>query len=537
MKIRRICELGVKRYLQAALSGVLLILAFPGINLSSLAWVALVPLLVAVYDANWKQSLISGLISGFVYFVGTLNWFMALGPFSSIFWVVLGLLVLSLYVSCYVIIFAGTINYINRFWINFKRNGMGVFQRITYILFAAAVWTGMEILRGHVATGFPWVALCHTQWRNLPILQLCSVTGMYGITFLIVSINAAFALFVIDIRTWKLSAKAALVPLVFLILSLIYAGFALNQSPTDEKIKIALIPGNIRQKDKIMSWGRADWIFNRYARITNRAAKENPDLIVWPETSVPRYTFSAGFVPLEVKTLVKNWGAYFLIGSPHKVWEGRRKTYNGAFLLSPDGEIMDLYYKMHLVPVSEYFPMKEFLPEKIQRMVVGVSDWDAGSKYTIFSMPPAKFGLSICFESIFPGISRKFASKGTNLAGIITNDAWFEGTYAPEQHLSMAPFRAVENNTSVFRCANNGISCIIDPWGRIGNVLEPNADDEYTFGEAMLHPGGTIYTRLGDYFPWACLAIVVFLVFNIWWYRRKYYSEEFVPFGFSVITI
>ncbi len=154
-------------------------------------------------------------------------------------------------------------------------------------------------------------------------------------------------------------------------------------------------------------------------------------------------------------------------------------------------------------------------------MVTGVSDWDCGSEQTIFSAPPAKFGLVICFESVFPGLFRKAVGKGVNLMGIITNDAWFEGTYAAEQHYSMAPFRAVENRVSVFRCANHGISCIIDPWGRVVRKIEPKDDAEYLIGEAHLHPGGTFYTRCGDYFPWACLAVTLFLVFQIWWYTRK----------------
>jgi apolipoprotein N-acyltransferase len=192
-----------------------------------------------------------------------------------------------------------------------------------------------------------------------------------------------------------------------------------------------------------------------------------------------------------------------------------------VFLLSPAGEEIDRYYKIHLVPVSEYFPLKRYLPASWQKLVTGISDWNMGSRYTIFSAPPAKFGVVICFESVFPELFRKFVAKGVNLMGIITNDAWFRGTYAPEQHYSMAPFRAVENRVAVFRCANYGISCIIDPWGRVSQKLEPDSDESYLVGEVYLRQGGTFYTRHGDYLPWACLAMALFLAFQTWWYRRS----------------
>jgi apolipoprotein N-acyltransferase len=466
--------LRLKRYILAGLSGVLMVLGFPGINLSYLAWVALVPLLVSVYDANWKQSLKLGLVAGIIYFGGTMNWLMALHPFSTLFWVMLGFAALILYLSSYVFIFTVSVNFVTRCWILDARYRRPASSSgcLAYSFLVAVVWTGLEILRGRLATGLPWAGLGHTQWDNLPLIQISSFTGMYGVTFLIAMINGTIANFLIDIRRWRSSLKSAVVPFALLIASLVYGWLALSGSPQGEKVKIELVPGNIRQMEKLRSWGRAEWIFDRYACITELAAAEKPDIIVWPETSVPQYTFLSGTAPSELRYLVQRWNAYFLIGTPHTERHPERKTYNAAFLLSPAGEEIDRYYKIHLVPVSEYFPMKRYLPDSWQKLVTGVSDWDMGSRYTVFSAPPAKFGVVICFESVFPELFRKFVSKGVNLMGIITNDAWFRGTYAPEQHYSMAPFRAVENRVAVFRCANYGISCIIDPWGRTSRKVE-----------------------------------------------------------------
>lgn len=491
---------------------------FPGINLSSLAWVALVPLLVAIHDVNWKQSFILGLITGVIYFGGILNWLLALHPFTTWFWIIIGFVLLTLYLSVYVFIFSVSVRFITGYW---KRSSS--IYHLAYSFLVAVVWTGLEFLRGWVMTGLPWAGLGHSQWQNLPLIQISSIVGMYGVTFLVALINGAVAIFLIDIDKWRASIKTAVVPLALVIISLIYGWIALSETPQGDTMKIALVPGNIKQMDKLMAWrrGGARRIMDKYVRATQGAAAEEPDMIVWPETCVPQHTFITGSVPKGLSSLVQRWNAYFLIGTPHAERYPEQKTYNSAFLLSPAGEEVGRYYKMHLVPVSEYFPMKRYLPESWQTLVTGVSDWDSGSEQTIFSTPPAKFGLVICFESVFPGIFRKAVSKGVNLMGIITNDAWFEGTYAAEQHYSMAPFRAVENRVSVFRCANLGISCIIDPWGRIVQKITPKDDAEYLVGEIGLRQGGTFYTRHGDYLPWMCLSAMLFLVFQARWYMRK----------------
>ncbi len=498
----------------AGLSGVLMALGFPRINLSVLAWVALVPLLVSLHDADWKQSLKLGLVAGGIYFGGVMNWFMVLVPFSTWLWVTLGYIALTLYLASYVVIFAVIVNFVSRHW-----KPASSIQHLAYSVFAAAVWTAMEFLRGRVITGMPWGGLAHTQWQNLPIIQISSLTGMYGVTFLIVLVNGAIACFLIDVRRWRSSLKAAVIPFALLMISLIYGWIALSGSSQGEKVKIALVPGNVKQMEKLMSWGSAEWILDKYVRITDRAAEEKPDIIVWPETSVPQYMFISGRMPKELKSLVQRSGAYFLTGTPHTERNPERQTYNSVFLLSPTGEEIDRYYKIHLVPIGEYFPLKSILPKRIQKLVTGVSDWDRGEEYTIFSVPPAKFGVAICFESIFPELFRKFVSQGVNLMGIITNDAWFDGTCAPEQHYSMAHFRAVENRVAVFRCANYGISCIIDPWGRVNRKIEPDTGEEYLVDEVCLHTGGTFYTRNGDYLPWSCVVMTLFLVLQTWWYK------------------
>ncbi|HIA70121.1 TPA: apolipoprotein N-acyltransferase [Candidatus Poribacteria bacterium] len=183
------------------------------------------------------------------------------------------------------------------------------------------------------------------------------------------------------------------------------------------------------------------------------------------------------------------------------------------FLLNSKGDQAGVYSKMHLVPFGEYTPIASFFPDLIQE-----SGWEAGKSYDIFPIPSTlglEMGVAICYESSFPNLVRRFVKKGAVIIGVLTNDAWFEGTAAPTQHLSMAPFRAVENRVSVFRCANGGISCIIDKFGRVGKEqILPEEQDGFLIGSIALkhQKKETIYTLYGDWFPIACFVISLGLI-------------------------
>jgi len=507
----------IVKYLFAALSGIMIVLSFPEFNLSGLAWFALVPLLVAINGCGWKESLRLGFVTGIIYFFGVMNWLMVLTPYSTVFWVALGYIVLSLYLSTYVFIFAVAINMIIKYW-----NKRSMIYHLSYGLLVAITWTGLEILRGYVASGLPWAGLAYTQWNAPPVIQISSIFGSYGVTFLIALVNGAIASFVIDIKSWRYSLKALSIAIGILMACLTYGWVRLSIPVQGEEMKVAMVPGNIRQDEKMTSWGeKSGWIFEKYIEETKSVIKERPDLIVWPETAVPKFIFPESPEKEKLYSLIQSWKSYFLMGvisaepdTPN--W----KIYNSVFLFSPKAEEIDRYHKMHLVPVSETFPLKRYLPKKLHDYVVGVSDFDSGSRYTVFSMPIARIGVPICFESVFPQISRRFVREGANVICMVTN-AWFVGTHAAEQHFSMAPFRAVENGKSIFRCANYGVSCIIDLHGRVIKKLTPESDEKYLAGNVTLHPEGTFYSKHGDYLPWTCLAVVLFFIFQAWYYERK----------------
>jgi apolipoprotein N-acyltransferase len=516
-------------YLKLAIfSGILLVLGFPKFNLSILSWFALVPILFAIRNSDLKESFRLGFVTGVVYFGGIMNWLLILSPFSTVFWVTLGYVFLSAYLACYVFLWTVSISFISQHWLK-KLDTGSIAYKLAYIFLIALSWTGLEVLRGYVITGLPWASLAYTQWANIPVIQIASIVGMYGVTFLVVLVNGVIAISINDIRSWKSSLKSAIIPAGILIICLIYGFIVPNNSLEGKKIKIAMVPGNIKQKDKMSSWGdKSGWIFDKYIDTTYKIIDEKPDLIVWPETAVPQIMFPESAEYERIKSLLSRWKTHFLLGAiSYELTNPGWKIYNSAFLLKPNGDIIDKYDKIHLVPISESFPFKKYLPEKIKAMVVGVSDFDRGNRYTVFSSPLANIGIPICFESVFPQISRKFVNDGANLIGIITNDSWFIGTFAAEQHFSMAPFRAVENRTSVFHCANYGISGIIDPYGRITQRLDPEKnEDGYIVGDVGIYQAGTFYTKHGDYLPWTCLAVLLFFIVQTWWFDYRKHKKK-----------
>ena len=198
--------------------------------------------------------------------------------------------------------------------------------------------------------------------------------------------------------------------------------------------------------------------------------------------------------------------------------------YNSVFLLSPTGKKLGSYSKIHLVPFGEYVPITRHLPNFIQLS----AGFEPGKSIDLFPIPRignSQMGVVICFESVFPDLFRKFVKKGASVMGILTNDAWFDGTAAPEQHLAMAPLRAVENRVAIFRCANGGISCIIDALGRtITTPILAGDTQNFLIGRVPLsNHGGTIYTRYGNWFPILCFLVSLLLILyhhRIWFLSK-----------------
>lgn len=531
-------QIANRPWLLAILSGVLIVFSFPSFNLSFLAWISIVPLLILMRKVQVKTAFVLGLVAGFFYFLGMTYWIIPLSPYANIAITIFAALLLTgylcVYIGCFLVLLKLGIDALP----TPKKDSLIAKLQLDliFIFLPPVIWTALELIRAWLLTGFPWGSLGYSQWNNLPMIQIASYVGVYGISFIIVLVNAAIARFILVLPEWRRGLYALVLPAVILIAIFTYGSIQLARPPSGQKLNIAIVPGNISQMEK---WRGENLygIFNRYLQTTEHLAGEKLDLIVWPETSVPTNLLRRPGMFNQLKSTVKSLDTPLLFGIPYY---DDAKTYNAVFLLSPNEEILERYYKIHLVPFGEYTPrrLKQLLPEVIREKVIGVMDFDRGETFTIFSLPvlkddirsetkslnhpvlttspmeSSKFGVVICFESAFPDFFRKFVKSGVNFMGVVTNDAWFTGTAAPEQHFTMSVFRAIENRVSLFHAANGGISAIIDPYGRISPKVVKYPENNFITGEICLSRDRTFYTKYGDWLPGICLKLTV--AFLVW---------------------
>ncbi len=523
----------IKRYqtwILAGISGLLLILSFPSFNLYALGWISLIPLLIALQATySWKSAFLHGYLTGAIFFLGLIYWIALLYPFANILLTTFACLLLAGYLAVYFGIFSALLH------------GLPWKFGLSFIFIVPAIWIGLEWVRSWFLTGFPWGSMGYTQWNNLPAIQIASITGVHGVSFIVVLLNATIADILRTYLAWKESASrftshvSRLIPIAIVIVCLAYGAHTLSK-PVDSppapplaggeggSIKIALAPGNVPQLEK---WDTAYWsqIFERYMNLVKAADAEAPALIVLPETALRGEIFvlEGNVYIKKLKEILANQQIYLLTGLAD--YTTAPKIYNSVYLLAPTSKRLGSYSKIHLVPFGEYVPITRHLPNFIQLS----SGFEPGKSIDLFPIPHTKnsqMGVVICFESVFPDLFRKFVKKGASAMGILTNDAWFDGTAAPEQHLAMAPFRAVENRVTVFRCANGGISCIIDALGRITTQpIQANDTENFLVGRIPLtNHGGTVYTRYGDWFPILCFLVSVLLIL---YYHRAWFASKF----------
>jgi apolipoprotein N-acyltransferase len=298
---------------------------------------------------------------------------------------------------------------------------------------------------------------------------------------------------------------------IILVSAIFYGTVKLQETDNGQKIKISVVQGNIEQDKK---WDKRFQreVIDKYKELTIKASESSPDIIVWPETALP-FIFDYDKSPTEeVVTFQKGLAAHLLFGSVvvKEIEPGNSMMANSAVLLSPEGSIISIYDKMHLVPYGEYVPLRKFFPF-IEKLTVGIGDFYSGKEPVVMETPFAKIGNLICYEIIFPGLARQLTDRGANILVTITNDAWFGHTSAPYQHFSMAVFRAIENRVPVARAANTGISGFIDSHGRI--IKKSDIFVESAMTESIsLGDEKSFYTRNGDLFAYFCIFSSVVLI-------------------------
>jgi len=501
----------------AILSGVLLALSFPRFGHPAAAWIALVPLLVALGRGSLTRAFWLGVTAGVVYFAGTIYW-------------VTGVMAVYGNISGWiaVLISAALIAFLALFPALFAvvmRRVVGAFGAGAMVA-APIVWIAVELGRTYLFGGFPWVLLGYSQVTVLPIAQLGSVFGVYGVSALVVAVNAGLAVFALEpraagARRWVPAAVAvALVVVVAVWGSRRVAAGTWTSAGTP--VRMGLLQGNV---DQAVKWDatRASEIFAEYIRLTRQAIGEGAEIVLWPESSTP-FRFEGDFAATgQLRTIAKQAHTALLVGSEEFESQGSRgsqgspleklptKMYNSAFLVEPDGSTGGVYRKMHLVPFGEYVPLKSVF-FFAGHLVEAVSDFSPGEAATLLPVNGHMISTAICYEVVYPDLVRQFVAGGSELLTTITNDAWFGASSAPYQHFAQASMRAIEEGRYLVRSANTGISGIVDPYGHVlaeSGIFEPAV----IVGDARFIKDSTFYSRHGDVLAYAAaVATLVMLL-------------------------
>jgi apolipoprotein N-acyltransferase len=499
----------------AVISGAMLALSYPSPSFSILAWTAFVPLLIAIYGKSPRETFRLGFIAGFTAYIGVLYWLnIVMTTYGK-----LPLLVsisLSLLMAAYLALFVA-----GSFSLAARASRSGIAMPVTLPVF----WVFFEFIRAYLLSGFPWALIGYTQYRTLPLIQMTDITGVYGLSFIILFVNVL----VYELWRWVTGSgrayypvKTTIVAVSLMSLSLGYGFVRLNSADSGKEVKVALAQGNIPQDVK---WDPSfqEETVAIYERLSRRTAGTGTDLVVWPESSLPFFFQKEERYSNRVSLLARELNSYLIVSSPALEYEdGKERLLNSAFLISSDGSSVGRSDKVHLVPFGEYVPMARLLPF-VKKMVQGIGDFSPGKAITPLAAPFGRMGVLICFEGIFPEISREYVRNGAGLLVNITNDAWFGDSSAPYQHLSMTVFRAVENRVPLIRSANTGITAFIDSRGHVYGMTRLFREALLT-GTVRIGSEQTFYTRFGDVFAMGCsIAALIVLGLIILKRRREKY--------------
>lgn len=494
-------------WIGAALTGLLLGAAFPPLEWAGTAWVSLVPLLLAVQGMRPRRVLGLGFAAGAVFWIPSIWWLRHV--------TVPGAIGLALYCALYVMPFALLFSAwcrrfgVERWWMN-----------MALVFVAAAAWVALEYVRAVFATGFGWNPLGATQYRNISLIQAARWGGVYAVSAVIVLVNAATALTLmqyVDRSRTRRRVHPELVLLLLVVGALMLDGRRTlqNPEPASQPLRVALIQPNIPQID-FFDPEKIPGIRDLLRKLSYGAmAAGRPDLLIWSETADPEELRGSPDAYDLVYEIVTN-GVCLLTGSIDTEWTDEGPLYyNCTFLVESSGKIVQGYDKRHLVPFGEYVPLQNIFP--FLKAVTPIQDgFTPGSTSTVFRLdqPSVAFSVLICFEDTVAKLSRESVRNGARLLINQTNDAWFEPSSAAKQQMIQCVFRCVENGVPAVRCGNTGVSCVIDRRGRVVALLadENGCTRVVGFKTAQVDVPGealprTFYNQYGDVFAWSCVGL------------------------------
>ncbi|HEV2224996.1 MAG TPA: apolipoprotein N-acyltransferase [Candidatus Acidoferrales bacterium] len=497
------------RLLLAIGSGLALSFSFPNYNLPLLAWISVALLMLASFGARKRDAALYGFINGALFYPLSVPWidtvmqqYGNVSPLASA-----GILALmTLAGALFPLAFAILVSRVGK-----RSIAMAC-------VFAPFLWVALEFARTHLPIiGFPWNLIGYAASGNLALVQFTSVTGIFGLSLLVVGFNA--------LVVWAIASPSSKSRRAVLVALLILVGVA--------KIGPRFVPravpdhvAHLVQTDFPQSESYpANWLdihaadMQQLEDVSVNAAKKNPGVIIWPEVPAPFSLQDPKFAAIAAE-IAKGSGSDFLVGVVD--WKGGAQwvgsASNSAVLLDPAGQREFTYDKIHLVPFGEYVPLRRWLTFA-KSLTADISDFTPGHMYAVGNLPGGRFSVFICYESIFPALVRRFAANGAELLINISNDGWFGRSSAPAQHLMMLRVRAVENRRWLLRDTNTGYTVDVDPYGRIVARLQPftraELDAPYAFRSDL-----TLYTRFGDWLAWLCVFATMLLLVAAFTLRR-----------------
>src|SRR5437762_3386331 len=544
-------------WLAAICSGFLYAACFPPFNLTWLCWIALTPLIAAIWFSGgesrhpWLRNLLLGYVTGLTFFWIVFSWLTTV--------TILGWFVLEFYMAIYVAIWAWFCGLVRpRPKIN--RVGSSKWEQmlsqartsatppqspwtkstnnLRLALLLAAAWTTLEWLRGWIFSGFGWNGLgvaLHDYW---PLIQITELTGVAGLSFVVAFANVivlttAYRL-VVEARTRVMRPHFDFTVTMAAIVGVLIFGLRATQiSAPTKPLRVAAVQSNVPQSQKFdPQFTRR--IFDQFRRLSEIALRSNPppDLLIWPECSMPGPDLAERESYQFVIDLAASAESDILLGT---IDEENGDVYNAALLVSDGGEQVQVYRKLHLVPFGEYVPGRHRVP--LLARIVGdqvPGDFKAGKDYTVFELTNSdvKVAPLICFEDTIGELTRRFvlpseANPGANLMVDITNDGWFLHSAGSHQHLANAIFRCVETRRPMVRAANTGVTCLVNEFGRVTQKLQDDTGSTFTEGvltgeiKVPTEHDLTFYVRHGELFANSCGIITVLAILGHFVLRRR----------------
>jgi apolipoprotein N-acyltransferase len=494
-------------------SSLLVVAAFPPYDLGFAAWFGLAPFLCALRMGGRLESALLGFLFGILYMAGTMHWTLSIAAFRfSDF--------------CICAVFLGL--YFLLFGVLYRRiSGKAAPWAL---IVAPSLWVAMEYVRSNLSfLSFPWNLLGHSQHMNLPVLQIADITGVYGISFLVVMVNEFVSRLPERFGThrgpyreerglplhktgWAIELAMVCASLA---LALGYGGWKLSIPVNAKRIRVAIVQGNAVVQDN-MTFAKQMEHYRVYEELTRQAAAAKPDLIAWPSSSITA-PITDRLSRFTVIRLARASGTYLLVGGAgHQKDRPRREGdlpySNSEFLFSPAGRLERQYNKIRLTPFNEYLPLRDTFPWP--GFVSNLrADYLAGTEHVVFPLPGGSFGTPICWENLFPESSRRLVEAGAQFIVAVTNEAFFRGSAAlHRQTLAMNVFRAVENRVAVVRVATTGISAFIHPDGNIVDRVRAAGGKDLDVSGVLVRDiplarGKTFYTVYGDLFAFASIGV------------------------------